>query len=514
MMLAIPSAFPKGPGRSLSVRLVQQVPLRTRKIDMLLLADIVLFIMVCQWTAFAGHSGHGIKVDSATAHFATITIGAGAGRTIPSTFMGLSHEWADLRPMMGYSGIGVNTIYRQLLKNLLAYGAGPMDIRVGGNSTDTTGIPSGDRVKPLSELAGAISTRFTLGVNLGGRNLSLAAAQTRFYLSEMPKGSVVAIELGNEPDHYPKRGMRSTSYRPEDYLSEFDQWKNTLQPLLPAGVRFEGPSLASPEFLPNVRSFVSREGASLSAFSQHYYAGGPGSHPTDDYLLKPAVATRGPLSVAPAVAIAHAYGVPFRMGEMNSLGNEGVHGISDAFSSALWAIDTMFEYANVGVDGVNWETSSGNFYCAFQFTNNTINGKTTYALKSVAPLYYGLLFFQAATGHQAKFLPVTLNTQANLKAWATVDSAGVAHLVIINNDKASMGTVSVALPGFRHAQVLRLLAPSYTATTGVTFGGQTFDGSPDGTVQGRPASEAFESTNGAFQIPISATSAALVTLTR
>ena len=71
--------------------------------------------------------------------------------------------------------------------------------------------------------------------------------------------------------------------------------------------------------------------------------------------------TTGPKAVATAVTEAHTSGQKFRMGELGSISDAGVDGISDALGSALWAVDTMFEYANVGDDGVNWEASSGNF---------------------------------------------------------------------------------------------------------------------------------------------------------
>ena len=41
----------------------------------------------------------------------------------------------------------------------------------------------------------------------------LSKNQVQFYLSEMPKGSIEAFELGNEPDHYPKEKDASGSIR-------------------------------------------------------------------------------------------------------------------------------------------------------------------------------------------------------------------------------------------------------------------------------------------------------------
>jgi hypothetical protein len=204
----------------------------------------------------------------------------------------------------------------------------------------------------------------------------------------------------------------------------------------------------------------------------------------------------------------------FRIDEIGAISEAGVHGTSDAFGSALWAIDTMFEYANVGVDGINWLTGDGNYDSPFYFAVNKSRGMASYSLTSVTPLYSGLLFFQAATPNRSRFLPVNVTTSANLKAWATVDSSGTARVVILNKDEFQAGTVAINLPGYTHASVLRLLAPSYKSTTRITFAGQTFDGSADGTPHGERTVENIGGSGGMFQIPIAVASGALVVFSK
>jgi hypothetical protein len=308
-------------------------------------------------------------------------------------------------------------------------------------------------------------------------------------------------------------GYRTSSYTIQDYYTDFDNWRANIEPLLPAHTKLLGASWASVSTLVNISSFETRESSYLAGFSQHLYATSPAANPAADFLLQPAAATSGPLAVLSAVSTTHTYGIPFRMDEFNSIDDYGVPGISDAFGAGLWAIDTMFEYANEGLDGVNWQTDSGNYDAPFYFNTTTTNGVSTYTLSSVNPLYYGLLFFQAATGNRARILPLKLTTQANLKAWATVDASGAPRLAIINKDETLSGTIAVNLPGYSHATVRRLTAPSYQSTGGVTFAGQTLDGSPDGTLQGSQTVESIDGINGAFQLPIGVTSAALVTFT-
>jgi hypothetical protein len=75
-----------------------------------------------------------------------------AGNAVPPGYIGFSHEWGQAQLLMGDPAIGTNPIYRQLLDNLTAYGGGPISIRVGGNSTDTTALPDASTVRPFAQL--------------------------------------------------------------------------------------------------------------------------------------------------------------------------------------------------------------------------------------------------------------------------------------------------------------------------------------------------------------------------
>lgn len=73
--------------------------------------------------------------------------------------------------------------------------------------------------------------------------------------------------------------------------------------------------------------------------------------------------------------------------------------------------------------------------------------------------------------------------------------------------------VRVSVPGYRTAEVRRLLAPSLGATEGISFGGQTLDGSADGNFLGVNHSERVLPQDGVFEVALSAASAMVVTLT-
>jgi hypothetical protein len=445
---------------------------------------------------------------------AEVKVGTAPGRAIAKNFMGLSHEWHDAQNITGDKQNGVNTIYRQLLENLAMLGAGPLTIRVGGNSADHTQAATAGTVEPFVEASKALGLHYILSVNLGANDLNLSEEQAKTFVKYMPAGSLDAIEIGNEPDDFFKNGMRPKTYSDQDYFQDFRKWRDGIVPLLPAGMKLAGPAWAFTHPAESITTLLDENAEAWSIFTQHVYVTHPEAKPPDDILLQPASVTKGIVRVTDAIAAVHAHGVLYRVGEMNSISHGGEEGISNAFGSALWSIDDMFEYANAGVDGVNWITGSGNIYSPFYFTISKKGTFSSYALRSVNPLYYGLLFFQAATGKGARLLPVDLTTQSNVKAWATVDQAGTPRVSLINKEEDAAGNVMLSVPGYTHATVLRLTAPSYKALKGVTFAGQTFDESGDGKIRGKQVLESVSSTMGTFSIAMPSTSAALVVFSK
>jgi Glycosyl hydrolase family 79 C-terminal beta domain/IPT/TIG domain len=452
-----------------------------------------------------------------TGSSASASVSMNLGRWIPQEFVGISHEWGDAQNILGSSQIGTNTIYRQLLKNLMLNGSYPFVIRIGGGSTDATGEPDDRTIPPFKELASAMGVHFTLGVNLGSDNVSLATDQAKAYMSQMPSGSVDALEIGNEPDNYVSLGYRSSGYSFADYHSDFKNWSETITPSLSGPTKFMGPAWGSLNSLNQDLSwFEQEEQPNVGVLSQHYYAGHRSTQASfpSDFLLADSAATQGAASISNYADTVHSKGQKLRIGEINSIDEGGVAGVSDTFSAALWAVDVMFEFLKAGADGVNWhDANNGNPYSMFTFGKADMGGTGVYTLQNLRPLYYGLWFFQEATMHGTRLLSMNVNSNANIKTWATIDKQNVIRIAVINKDKSFDGTLNISVPGYSGtAQVTRLTAPNYQATDGVSFGGQTFDGSIDGTPLGSPANETLAPSNGTYNVSVQPTSAVLLTI--
>jgi hypothetical protein len=431
--------------------------------------------------------------------------------SIPTSFLGFSHEWGVAETLMGDKANGVNTSYRTLVSTLADAMGGPLVLRVGGGSTDTSGTATAATVQPFIELAQAENVKFILGVNLGSNDLPLAEQQAGLFIASVPSSSLLALEIGNEPDSYATNGMRSSNYSWSSYLSQFQQWQQGVGSLSNT-TPVAGPVLGGGSWVASAESSAGNDSLNPSLITHHRYVAcyNPSDPFPSGFLLQPSSATSSIPLLEPYVAAAHERKLSFRLGETNSICLGGQAGVSDTFSAALWAVDTMFELANIGVDGVNWNSNfDGGAYDLFHFSSPT-GGK--YFLLQVRPLYYGLLLFAQAAGNNAQLLSTSTLASGNVKVWVMTNGNGHAHLVIINKETSLSGNVQVALSGYGSGVMTTLEAPSYQSTSGVTIAGQTYDGSSNGSLQGTASTSTIYPANGLWSVPVAAMSAVSVDL--
>jgi hypothetical protein len=340
-----------------------------------------------------------------------------------------------------------------------------------------------------------------------------------------PAGIIEAVEGGNEPDLYAKRGLRFPGYSlvsapqpPFSYLVDFLGITGAMKQNLPAVPPFAAPVLSDPTWLPDLGAFLSLAGSDLKLVTQHAFPltvcdnkplSDP-SYPTIGLLLDEQSSHGQAQTFSPFVQVAQQFNLPFRMTELNSVSCGGLAGVSDTFASSLWATDILFEFANAGISGVNFQNAPGSAGNAFDFTN--AGGQ--FSVK-VNPLYYGAFLFSQATCNQAQLLPVETLTPspANLKVWATFEAPDMVHLVVLNKDESQDSNVSLQLSKDSiFANVIRLEAPSLDSKNGITLAGQTFDGTSDGSIQGSYQVSPLCPQGGAYGFTVPAGSATKLTI--
>ena len=439
------------------------------------------------------------------------------GLTIPADFLGISYEKnALVEPHFKAE----NTVFVNLHRNL---GAGTL--RLGGNKVELTRWQA-DASASLDKATGlAVIGRTTLdnfygflkatewkclhGINLAGNQPDSSAGEAAYAL-KVGGTSILAIELGNEPNLYTNHDLRKKGYDCPTYLPEAAAAIKVIRARNP-GIILAGPATARrPDHW--FEDAVAGLKGQLQIGTSHLYALSGGStnpksanFPSIENLLLPATMAKDVTMVDEHLAAAKAAGMRYRLAEFNSVSNGGRTGVSDTFVSALWATDFLFSVAAHGADGVN-------FHCNLKPGSyspmSTVKGETRY---TVHPLYYAMLLFHDAG--QGRLLPTKVKSTANLVAHATLDDSGKVRVVLVNKDLTQdvVATVQVGTR-FRAGSVHRLTAPQASSKDGVTYANTVV--AADGRWQRTLATEkAVAVHNGRAVVSLPPASALVLTLT-
>jgi hypothetical protein len=384
---------------------------------------------------------------------------------IAADFLGLGYEVSSVseRGLL----TGSNRPYVELVRALSPAGV----IRIGGNTSDYAAwSPNGpavsspkatvvDRrgIRDLATFLRATGWRLIWGFNLGRGSVDDAVDEAAAVAASVGD-SLVAFEIGNEPDLFP--GVhRPANYSYADYYAEYRRFKKAILDKLP-NAPFAGPDvIIHADWL---EQFAASEGADLKLLTYHYYAEGPPDNPTStiETLLKPNAILPGLLGRLEADS--HTSGVPYRICETNSCFGGGKPGVSDTMASALWGLDFLFTLAQFNAAGVNIQTGVNHLGFLSYYTPISPDG--------ARPLYYGILAFSLAS--RGDRIQLTLdNAGLNITAYAVQSERGEIWLTLVNKEATRDAHVSVGCRGIMKASTLRLTGPSLASKDGVLLGG-------------------------------------------
>lgn len=446
------------------------------------------------------------------------------GAAIPDTFLGISTEWSSVVNYLGDGSGNASPAVVRLLSAFTAEGNHPT-LRIGGNSADEAWWnPTGATPRPMNitidigsmQVATLASLNAMLGTTLiPDLDLALqgvyadapgnAAALAQAISVALPAGAVRAFEIGNEPDLWSKNGLRASTYTFSGWQADYDAFTAGLDAVLSAPPPYAAPALSGKSWLPNLDTLYAGEKANLALATAHRYpfnvCNGT-APPSVTALLADASSQGAATEFAPHIQTARAAGVDFRVAELNSVACGGADGVSNVYASALWGADVAFQLAWAGAVGLNFHTP-GSYYAVFTLSSGAL---------TVEPLYYGMRFFSLAV--PAGATPVTATVAPStptLHAWASVGLDGKTRLALLSLDAATGGTVTLQAPSASGATLTRLHAPAADAKSGLTLGGQTWDGSTDGAPQGTAVAESVIFDQGSATIALPPLDAIVVT---
>ena len=426
---------------------------------------------------------------------AQVTIaGAAPLSAIPHSFLGLSTEYTTL-PVDEHH----ISLYRRAISLLHVPGDGPFVLRIGGDSSDHTffdptvhQLPSwafGLTVAFVARTARIVREmrlRVILDLNLITATPPSASAWAGEAEATMPRGSIIGFEVGNEPDLYSLAFWTQTTeadrfggrvlpkdITPADYVRDYDTYARLLSRAAPH-VPLYAPALANPNAdLSWIRALLSGTHPDLGTVSGHRYpysaCAFPPSlqYPTIDRILSEDATAGMANSVIPPVVVARRAGLPFVLTEFNSITCGGLDRVSNAFATALWAPDAVFELERAGVHAVHLHARQTTINDPFTFDGPRFVAR---------PLLYGLILFARTLGPDARLVHTQLRSPSppHLKVWAVKVGRHTLHVLLINKGPQQLH-VSLQLPATAPATLTRLLAPSPSARSAVRLGGQSLD---------------------------------------
>lgn len=495
----------------------------------------------------------------------TVTVTNTPGPAIPADFSGLSFEMGSERPRNagtpGYMFSGTNSQLVTLFQN-----TGLRNLRMGGGTVDNETPPGLGKdgyagIDQLFDFARQAGAEVIYSLRLPGTTTTNYAADdaaiTR-YIWGRYQPLVSCFAIGNEPDwksyRYPPFGAGHdpaiTNY--PSYLADWNKFAATITNAVP-GVKFAGPDTGSYSTSTYYQGqswtqrFAEDEKSSgnVTLITQHLYVGDSpsgraGKHAYYDRVSaggRPYLKTGGrsylrsnnkPLSTRQALdnmlspawdtatnqwlydqnlASVVAAGLPYRLTESNDyLG--GVANASDAYASALWALDYLHWWAAHGCAGVNFHNK--------QWLKTDTICRDASGDYQINPKAYGIKAFDL--GSHGCMEPLTLaNAGAlNLTAYAVGTMTNLC-VTLINKEhgpRARAARVTIVADGFSSgsAAVMFLTAPDgdLTARKGVTLGGATITNNAPW--QGR-WTDLQPTANGERAVTVPAASAAVVKIT-
>lgn len=404
------------------------------------------------------------------------------GCVIPPDFAGVGFEtWAELPDRSGVSGHLFSPTNTQLIT--LFTNTGIRNLRLGGCTVEgrQAAIPTRADIDSVFGFARAARIKVIYTLRLLGGNPADAAA-TAAYIWTRYRPYLDCFSIGNEPSGPPYRfWSRSTMTDYASYLAAWRVFAAAVTNAVP-GAKFAGPDMGGWRWVARFARDEKNSGM-LALVTQHQYAGGrpfvgedrrhiTAAEAIDNMLSRNWVTNRYPDFYKRTLAPAAADGLPDRMTEANDY-LHGVTNASNAFASALWALDYMHWLAAHGGAGVNFHNNQHKEW---------LKTDTFYLDKSsgeyrINPKAYGIRAFDLGSNGRVKPVAIGNADGLNLTAYA-VGNASNLLVTLINKEHgagARNAEVTIKPRGWpiKSAEVMLLEAPNGNvgATNGVTLGG-------------------------------------------
>ena len=273
-----------------------------------------------------------------------------------------------------------------------------------------------------------------------------------------------------------------------------------IQKLLPTGLPaklFQGGAFCCPSFESMMAEWAIPRADRFATLSFHRYIwNGCGDNPTLDQFLSDYAGLAGleaPLerniTLPNSVARIRASTDPplaVRLGEGNSVGCQGMGGITDTFAQVVWLLDYCMALSSFNVSGmdfyIGWTEPQQFQATPFVYLHDTVDEVT------VRPMMMGMWMWTFVTWNHARIVEhARVSSSPLVKSWTLLDADRNVVVLVIRKDRNGTDPVSISVtidvPDTAEqypANAVTVSAPSITAYTGITLAGWTWEGTSDG----------------------------------
>jgi hypothetical protein len=375
---------------------------------------ISLFWMVASLAQSPGSIAGGGYVPARIAHVSANL--SGSGPTIPSNFIGISVEVADLIGGYYQGATGNAASMISLLQLLGANGV----FNFGGSSSSTSTTPaltqniSNSAQSFLVGIGAGWTTSVMYTLDLFANNSALAATQAGFLATSFGASHMV-FQFDNEPfasGHFGSVGAYQTAW-------------NAYYTAVTGAVASAGYAPwadSDNQDAVSVISGLTPGFGGIAAITYHRYSQGTTAAQVIGYVPAHYYFLNFNASVFTA-----AQNAMQRLSETNSLGNRGLAGVSDTLSGATFILNEAAQVAAIGYAGINVH----NVYAGGAGVYNPLVqlGDSNFTAGAV---FYGMMLFSKIEGQQ--IIPSAVGGNANIVSLATIRVSGKANILVVNND--------------------------------------------------------------------------------
>jgi hypothetical protein len=392
------------------------------------------------------------------------------GYQIPDDFSGVSIFTGTQK--LGHRGSSANLFSASNIQLITLFkNSGIHHLRLGATGSSSSDTPNLDDSDIDSLFAFAKATDVKVIYSLHALN----DAATAKYVWDHYRPWLDCFAFDNEPDGRALGGGSGAAAG--NFARYMDEWNSVARNVMDAapGAMFTGPDAAGRVLSPRFAN-AEKNAGTLAFITQHTYIGGnPRKHKIagaqqaiEQMLSKEWDANNYPALERQVLLPVMKDGLLVRLTESDDYVH-GVSGASDAFASALWALDYMHWWAAHNARGVNFQNTEW-------LATDTFHPDTS-GNYQINPKAYGIKAFDL--GGHGRVEPVVVGNADGLDLTAYAVGTGTAVYVTVINKEHGAGaraasvtiTPNGLLPGNVQAMFLEAPGGDVGATSGITLGG-------------------------------------------